>query len=171
MYKKLTLPKFFQWLFCLVIFCCSSSLFSQKMLLLERANSAKTTKMYIGDRLIFRLAGDENYWYERTITDILPEGNSLLLDNYLVKVSDIAAIKVNKKGIVRIAGGALLSLGISLGIATSAAALYQDKDQRYPVLLGIIGGSLISSRFLLKKRKLYLNEKHRLRPIEIKFEQ
>ena len=49
------------------------------MLLLERVNRAKTTKFYTGDVLRFRLVGEEDYWYQRTITDILPESNTCLL--------------------------------------------------------------------------------------------
>ena len=102
----------------LVISACVFTASAQKIVLLEQANKARTTKLYVGDRIIFRLAGDENYWYQRTITEIIPDGNSLLLDNYLVRVQDIAALKVYRKKGTRILGGALLSLGISLGIAT-----------------------------------------------------
>lgn len=72
--------------FILSLFC--GSVFSQKMLLLERANRARTTKYYVGDALRFRLAGEEDYWYFRTLTDILPETNTLMLDNFAVKLPD-----------------------------------------------------------------------------------
>ena len=142
---------------------------AQKMLILEQANVAKTKKMYPGERLIFRLEGEENYWYERTITEILPETNSLLLDNYLVKVEDIAAIKVYKKPIARIVGGALLSLGVSLGFATGVAALYGDKDHNYPALIGGSAASFFAGRYLLKRKKLKMGDKFRLKIIEIRF--
>lgn len=146
----------------------TGSVAAQKMLIIEQANVAKTTRLFPGDRLIFRLEGEENYWYERTITEILPETNSLLLDNYLVKVEDIAAIKIHKKTIWRVAGGALLSLGVSLGFATGVAAIYGD-DYNYPLLAGASVGSFLTGRYLLKRKKLKLGEKHRLRIIEVKF--
>lgn len=146
----------------------SGTVTAQKMLIIEQANVAKTTRLFPGDRLIFRLAGEENYWYDRTITEILPETNSLLLDNYLVRLDDIVAIKVHKKTIWRIAGGALLSFGVSLGFATSIAAIYGD-DYNYPLLAGASAGSFLTGRYLLKRKKLKLGEKYRLRIIEVKF--
>jgi hypothetical protein len=152
----------------LLIILATTTLSAQKMLLLEQTNVAKTTKMYLGETLIFRLEGEENYWYERTITDIFPETNSLLLDNYLVKVDDIAAIKVHKKTIVRIVGGAFLSLGITLGFSTGIAALYGD-SYNYPLLIGGSAASFLTGRYMLKRKKLKLGDKHRLRAIEVKF--
>ena len=144
--------------------------FGQKMLLLERANRAKTTKMYVGETLRFRLNGPENYWYERSITDMLPESNILLLDNFPVKLDSIAEIKVNRRTIWRISGAALLSLGGTLALAaTTGRLLYNDKDLDLPKLYGISAASAGSGMFLLSKRKLKLGKKHRLRVIEIKF--
>lgn len=142
--------------------------FAQKMLIIEQANVAKTTRLFPGDRLIFRLEGEEDYWYDRTITEILPETNSLLLDNYLVKVEDIAAIKIHKKTIWRIVGGSLFSFGVSLGFATGIAALYGD-DYNYPLLAGASVSSFLAGRYLLKRKKVRLGEKYRLRIIEVKF--
>ena len=147
-----------------------SSIFGQKMLLIERANRAKTTKLYVGESLRFRLAGKENYWYTRSITDILTESNTLLLDNYLVKLDSISEIKVNRKGIWRIVGGALLTLGAGLTLATTVGkVIYDDKDVDAPKLLGIAAVSFGSGWFLSTPRKLKLGKKHRLRIIEIKF--
>ena len=85
-------------IFLLLLFCCSGfSVFGQKMLLLERANRARTTKFYLGAELKFRLVGEENYWYQRTITDILPETNTLMLDNFAVKLTEIQTLKMRRK--------------------------------------------------------------------------
>jgi len=146
----------------------TGSVSAQKMLIIEQANVAKTTRLYPGDRLIFRLEGEENYWYDRTITEILPETNSLLLDNYLVKLDDIVAIKIHKKTIWRIVGGSLLSFGVSLGFATGVAAIYGD-DYNYPALAGASVGSFLAGRYLLKRKKVRLGERFRLRIIEVKF--
>ncbi len=144
--------------------------YGQKMLLLERANRAKTTKMYVGETLRFRLNGAENYWYERTITDILPESNLLLLDNFPVKLDSIAVLKVSRRPIWRISGGALLSLGGTLALAATAGRLlYNDRDLDLPKLYGMSVVSAGSGLFFLSKRKLKLGNKHRLRIVEIKF--
>ncbi|MFN0035151.1 MAG: hypothetical protein ACKVUS_08795 [Saprospiraceae bacterium] len=146
------------------------SAFGQKMLLIERANRARTTKLYIGDALRFRLAGEEDYWYERTITDILPESNTLMLDNFAVKLSDIHSLKVRREPICRIVGGAVFSLGATLTLATTIGRFgYQDKGVDAPKLYAISAASLATGWFLSKPRKLKLGNKHRLRIVEVRF--
>lgn len=141
----------------------------QKMLLLERANRAKTTKLYIGDRLEFRLAGEEDYWYQRTITDILPASNLLLLDNFPVKVDSIVALRVRRRPVWRLVGGTLFAGGASLALATTVGAIYGDKDVQYGPLYVAAAGGLGAGAFLSTKRKLKLGKKFRLRIIEIDF--
>ncbi|MBK7937600.1 MAG: hypothetical protein IPJ82_11115 [Lewinellaceae bacterium] len=159
-------------LFCLLLLVgCFSQAFGQKMLLLERANRAKTTKIYIGETLHYRIAGDENYWYQRAITDMLPESNTLLLDNFVVKLSDIDELKMHRKPIIRITGGAVFAFGATLSLATTVAALYRDKDTNYGALYATAAGSLGVGFLLNTKRTLKMGNKHRLRLIEIKFQQ
>lgn len=139
------------------------------MLLLERANRAKTTKYYVGQVLQFRLVGEEDYWYERKITDILPESNTLLLDDFPVKVSDIASLRVYRRPIWRIVGGALTTFGASMAIATTAGRFYyKDRDLQLGKLYGTSVVSAGTGLFLLKKRTLRLGDTHRLRAIEVK---
>jgi len=144
-------------------------LFGQKMLLLERANHAKTTKLYVGQTLTYSLAGDEKYWYERTITDIRPESNLLLLDNFPVKIGDIAALKVRRPGIVRWVGTTIFTFGASLAVATVGAAIFQDENTRYGLLAGCSAASMAGGLAMNSKQVLKMGEKHRLRIIEIKF--
>ena len=146
-----------------------SPLFGQKMLLLERANRAKTTKLYVDQTLTYALVGDEKYWYERTITDLLPESNLLLLDNFPVKLTNIAAIRVRRRPIVRLIGATIFTFGASLAVATTVAALYRDRETRYGLLYGTAVGSIAGGYVLNTRRVLKMGEKHRLRIIEIKF--
>ncbi len=153
----------------LALLALAPGLSAQKYLLLERANSAKTVKYKTGDQLTFRLAGEENYWYKREITEILPDSKSLLLDNYLVKVDDIAVIKRPPRTVFRVVGLSTLSFGVGLGFATVGAVLYRDWSQNYPLLVGLTGASLITSKIMLRPRKVHMGEKNRLRAVEIKF--
>jgi len=146
------------------------SVFGQKMLLLERANRAQTTRYYIGEELRFRLTGEENYWYQRTITDILPESNTLMLDNFAVKLEDIQTLKVRRKPIWRIIGGATFSLGATLVLATTIGRFgYQDKDVDAVKLYSLAAVSLGAGWYLNTPRKLRMGEKHRLRIVEVRF--
>lgn len=148
----------------------AQSAFGQKMLLLERANRAKTTRYYPGDGLTFRLTGEENYWYRRTISDILPASNTLLLDNFSVKLDDIQTIKVRRRPIWRIIGGATFSLGASLALATTIGRVgYRDKSVDALSLYSISAASLGLGWYLNTPRKLRLGEKHRLRIVEVRF--
>ncbi|MBL7782610.1 MAG: hypothetical protein JNM22_15390 [Saprospiraceae bacterium] len=157
-------------LYFFLLLLCTGSVAGQKMLLLEKANRAKTVKMYIGETLQFRLNGPENYWYERTITDILPESNVLLLDNFPVKLDSISNIKVYRRGIWRITGASLVSLGGTLALATTVGrVLYNDKKLDLPKLYSASVVSFGAGMFMLSKRKLKLGQKHRLRIVEIKF--
>lgn len=165
--KKSTMRTFL--LFSLCFFGLSA--YGQKMLLLERANRAKTTKFYIGDVLRFRLTGEENYWYERTITDILPETNTLMLDNFAVKLPEIQTLKMRRRPIWRIMGGAAFSLGATLALATTVGRFgYQDKTVDAPALYGLAAGSFGAGWYLNTPRKLKLGKKHRLRIVEVRFE-
>ena len=156
----------------LLFVVCVQSAFAQKMLLLERANRARTTRYYPGDGLTFRFTGTENYWYRRTITDILPASNSLLLDNFAVKLSDIQTIKVRRKSVWRIIGGASFSFGASLALATTIGRLgYRDKSIDALSLYSVSAASLGLGWYLNTPRKLRLGEKHRLRIVEISFSQ
>jgi hypothetical protein len=153
----------------LLLLIASNTAFSQKMLILDRANRAKTTKMYIGASLNYRMKGAENYWYQAVITDILPETKTLLLDNFPVKVDSIAEIKVRRHPVVRLLGGTLFTFGASLAFATTIAAIKGD-DYRYGLLYGVSGGSALTGLAMSTNRTLKLGKKHRLRIIEIKFE-
>lgn len=154
----------------LIFISATGSAFAQKMLLLERANRAQTTKFYIGDVLKFRMVGEENYWYERTITDILPETNTLMLDNFAVKLSDIQTLKMRRKPIWRILGGAGFTLGVTLAFATTVGRFgYQDREINAPKLYAISVASFGAGWLLNTPRKLKMGKKHRLRIIEVRF--
>lgn len=129
---------------------------------------------YVDDRTgslgaVFRLQGEEDYWYKRTITDLLPEGNSLMLDHQLVRIEDIAALKISRKGYVRLIGSSLLTFGVSMGVAITAAVLYRDFDYNFPALIGAGAGSFLAGTYLLTPRKIKMGDKFRLRIIEIRF--
>lgn len=157
-------------LFTIIFLFGLSALFGQKMLLIEKANRVKSTKLYIGETLKFRLTGKENYWYNRTITGILPETNTLMLDNFAVKLDSIAMLKVQRRSVWRILGPSFFTLGASLALATTIGkVIYRDKNINAPQLYGISALSLGISLPMNTLKKLKLGKRHRLRIIEVKF--
>lgn len=154
-------------LICLLL-CCTQGT-AQKMLLLERANRAAPTKYFIGHTLQFRFEGEEDYWYERTITDMMPGSNLIFLDQLPVKLTDITAIKVYRRPIWRISGGALFTFGATLALATTVGRLgYRDRQLRLGPLYGTSALAGASGWWMLRKRTLHLGDRHRLRLIEVK---
>lgn len=156
--------------FCCCLLCgCVACAFAQKMLLLERTNRDAPTKYFVGETLHFRLAGEEDYWYERTITDMMPESGLLFLDQMPVRVSEITALRVHRRPIWRIGGGLLFTFGATLALATTVGRFgYGDRDLRLGRLYGTSAAAGTAGWWLLKKRRLTLGEKHRLRLIEVK---
>ena len=152
----------------LLVQCVFLPLFAQKMVLLERKNSAKTTKFYIGDALTYRFNGEKN-WNTAQITDILPEQHILKMDQFAIHLDSIGALLRPKRKVVRVTGGALLTFGATLTFASTIALLYNEKDYNYGMLYG---GAVLSGAIgwlLLQPKKVKLKEKHRLRMVEVKF--
>jgi hypothetical protein len=154
----------------LFLFLCSTAASAQKMLQLERKNRVKTTRFYVGDVLQYRMNGDENYWYERTITDILPESRTLVLDNFAVKTDSISSLKVQRKPAAQLLGGALLTFGATLALSVTVGRLvFQDKDIKTPELYALSGISTAAGFAAGSDRKIRLGKKYRIRIIEIRF--
>lgn len=155
-----------------LIFCAlgATPLAGQKMLILERANRAKTVRYYSGDGLHYRLQGQEDYWYHRQITDIFPERQSLLLDNFVVRIDDIHSLQIRRSRPMQIGGGALLSFGISLAFASTMAALFGEREYNYAALYGSSALSFGIGYLMVSKKKIRIDDRrYRLRPIEIRF--
>ncbi len=153
----------------LLFFSFFTPVFGQKMLLLERANRVRSTQFYIGETIRFRLKGAENYWYERTITDILPGTKTLLLDNFAVRLDSIAQMKVSRKKVTRFVGGTIFTFGASLAFATTIGALYRDKRIDYGAYYAVSGATAGLGYLMNTPRKVTLGKKHRLRIVEISF--
>ncbi|MFM8372501.1 MAG: hypothetical protein ACKOCO_08940 [Bacteroidota bacterium] len=154
----------------LLVLLCGNMVSAQKMLQLEKKNRVKTTRFYTGDVIRYRMNGSENYWYERTITDILPESRTLMLDNFAVRMDSIAMMKVQRKPAVRLLGGALLTLGATLALSvTVGRVIFQDRDIKTPELYALSGISTATGFAAGSAKKIRLGKKYRLRIIEIRF--
>ena len=92
-----------------------------------------------------------------------------MLDNFAVKLPDIQTLKVRRKPIWRVLGGAGISLGATLAFATTIGLAYQDKSINAPKLYAVSVASFGAGWLLTTPRKLHLGEKHRLRIVEVQF--
>lgn len=156
--------------FSLILFllsCCISKPYAQKMLLLEETGKLRNTRFYVGQTLHFRLAGRENYWYSRKITNILPDAHSLILGDQLVAVEDIAAIRVKRNGRWKRFAPKLILFGSQLALATALAVA--DKRWEYAPLFLVSAASTAYGTFILSPKKIKLNGRKRLIATEIRF--
>jgi hypothetical protein len=147
-----------------------SAVCAQKMLLLERRNSPKTTRYYLGSTLNYQYKSDR-MWYPGQLADIQVDQQMLLMDQLLVPIDSIGALRMPKSPLARIAGGALFTFGASLTFASTIALLYGEKGYNYPL---IYGGALASSGIgmvLMRPKSVKLGGKRRLRAIEVSFGQ
>ena len=144
-----------------------SGAFCQKFLVLEKTNTPKTTRFYVGQAITFKLDGVSG-WFDRQITDILPDQKIIMLDGEAVPLADITTLKVRKKRIWAIVGSQLITFGSTLALATTIArARHDEADSR---LFLVSAASVVGGFWLVKPRKIKLGNRHRLRLIDLTLE-
>jgi len=139
---------------------------AQKMLLLEETGKLRSTRFYVGQDLHFRLAGRENYWYTRKITDILAESNAVKLGENIVQVEDIVAIRVKRANQWKRFAPKLVVFGSQLGFATALAVA--KKQWGYAPLFLVSVASTAYGTYLLTDKKIKLNKRRRLLATDIR---
>ncbi|MEL6945794.1 MAG: hypothetical protein AAFO82_24330, partial [Bacteroidota bacterium] len=109
------------------------------MLQLEKRGSAKTQKMVTGTELVYQMRGDD-VWYQGTIEEIRADEGFIMLNDRLISVDKIGAIKSFKnrgwsrrysKQLYMFAGG-----WVFFGIADNL--IFNESEQRAkPPLIAI----------------------------------
>ncbi|MCS7037364.1 MAG: hypothetical protein RMJ33_07630 [Saprospiraceae bacterium] len=142
--------------------------FSQKFIQLERANRARTLKFYAGDEITYRFKGDR-MWHSALITDANMDSQRVALDGRYWPIREIDAVRLQYPGVLRTSGPMLMIFGASWGGFSLIGALFDN----YPLTAqtAIITGSGLVVGFGLKQifkhRNVRLNERRRLRAVEI----
>ncbi len=149
-----------------LFFALALPVFSQKMLLLEKYGRAKTTRIYPGQTLKFKMKNQPG-WYDRELTDVLPDQKSIVLDLEIVKIEDLEMLRVRRKIPLRALGSSLLSFSASLALFSTVAAI-RDRELE-PGWLIIGGATTVGGLILIrdKGKKLPLGKKHNLRALDI----
>lgn len=155
-------------LFVAVVFLFPSLAPAQKFIQLEKTNRAKVEKFYAGQELTFRLKGDAD-WYTEKITDVQMDSQRVAFELLRARVSDFDAIRLEYPGILRNSGRAFMVFGAAWGGYSLIGAAFDD----YQLTAGtaIVTGTGLLSGFILhqifKNRDVKLNERKRLRAIEV----
>ncbi len=146
---------------------------AQKVLQLEKTNSTKTDKFFIGQEFTFSLKEDPKYFFTETIQDIKVEEGFVLFTYRVVRLEDIAIIKTYKNN--------GWSKGISYSLFTFAAAwggfsiigsLVSDepeddlstKSWAVPAVAIGLGTAL---RLIFRQKKHKMGKKWRLRVLDL----
>ena len=143
-------------LFILSILLFTSTVFSQKLLQIERLNSPKTIKFYQGTELTFQTK--DGQWYSRVIEDLNDENSWLLFVDGHTPIDEIVAIKMSKnKKWSQNLGNQIMGFA-PLWAGYTAIASIVDKDHRFQKGDYIIMGSAVATGALLRilfKSKTY----------------
>lgn len=145
----------------------SSLVSAQKMLLLEKAGRAKTTRIYVGETIRFKLRGQPG-WYSRTLTDVLPAEKSVLLGQEIIPIEDISHLKRPRNRVLRMLGGQLLVFSATLTLAAGASLIDHEKPKAFWLPIGLV--STAGGLLLVKNKIIKLGKKRRLRAIDLTWE-
>ena len=142
-----------------------ANLNAQKILQLEKRNSAKTKKFYIGSELTYRLANDKT-WYTDVIMDLFVDEGIIQFSRRLVKHGDIVAIKTykNRRLALNIEGG-LYTFGASWMFYSLGAVLFGTPITFTAVIISgtaVVLGWLARKIFYSKRYKIGKRRKFRI---------
>lgn len=155
---------------CIGIFPLSST--AQKLLQIEKRNSLKTQRYYIGDEVVFQLEGDDDFWYREKIKDILVDANSVLFTNRIINISKITKIRSfkNQSWSRGLSNNAFVAAGGFTGLSLLAAALTEFMLSGASIIIpgtAVIAGLAI--RLIFKRKTYRMGKKRRLRVLDLTF--
>lgn len=141
---------------------------AQKFLQLEKANRAKTIKLYVGEDLTYRLKGSTE-WITSTITNVQMDSQLVALDWKPVPVGQITAVRLQYAPFLRTLGPMFMIFGASWAGFSLVGAAFDN----YKLNAGtaIVSGAGLASGFILhqifKHKPVRLGERRRLRAVEV----
>jgi len=143
---------------------------AQKVLQIEKRNSPKTTKLFIGDAFSYRLYGTERF---RTayIEDLLVEEKLIATVDRYIPMDSIAALRYDQS-FGKIARVSLYTFGAAWsGLALVGTATDKNPDTSYrwsdAIVTGTSGVLGWLSGKLFSGRKLKMGKKRRLRMLNL----
>ncbi|MEL6660791.1 MAG: hypothetical protein AAFN81_33570 [Bacteroidota bacterium] len=158
----------------LLLFLISWNLQAQRVLLIEKLNSAQTTKLYAGSYIQYRIVGDDS-WYGEHIYDLRDDTQSLVFPNHYVPISEITMLRQRRPAVQGL-GITLITFGLSWsGYAAIGTATDNDPNTNYRTSDAIVTavasgtGLLLPALFGTKRMRFGEGERLRLRIIDITF--
>ena len=161
---------------CFVLFFLSivflNTTTAQKILQIEKVNSLKSIRYFVGDEITYKLKSDPDYWYTEIISDVIPQDSIVILQIGYVHLSEIAEVKVTdaRKWSVAL-GNKLTQFGLSWGFWSVIGGTFSSTPIGWAALtvpLVTIGvGSIV--KFLFKSKRHKIGKRKRLRLLDLSF--
>jgi len=147
-------------------FLFQSSGFAQKLddrkLNLYKPGKTKYLTFRVGDEITFQMKGFENF-YDLKITDL--KGDSIIFGDGVVRLHQIAAIKIDKEGFGTYAAGTLYVFGASWLVWTGVDDLMGNDPSwiRAGVIAGTAGALGLIAQLLSRPKVYKIDDKRYLR--------
>ncbi len=158
----------------LLVLFLANTISAQRVLLIEKLNSAQTTKLYTGSYIQYRVVGDDS-WYSDKIYDLRDDIQAIVFPDRYVPVADIEMMR-QRKPAARAFGLMLVTFGLSWsGFAAIGTATDGDPNTNYrwsdAAVTGIsVGtGMLLPALFGTKRMRFGEGRRLRLRILDISF--
>lgn len=157
-----------------LLFNLSWPLFSQKVLLIEKRNSAQTQKLYEGAYIQYKLIGEKK-WRDGEIYDLRDDTQMIVFRDHYLPLDQIQMMREQKPW-PRNIGYMLMTFGLSWsGIAAVGTATDGDPNTSYELSDAAVTGVSVGTGLLLPilfgTRKIRFGEKQkwRLRVVDVSF--
>ncbi len=161
------------WILLLLLIWISTSLQAQKRLQIEKKNSLRLLKYQIGDSFTYQTKLGGKIWYSSEIKDIDAQNKLLYLDNVILKLDQISAVKsFQNRGWSRGFAHTLRTFALSW---TTFAAVDQitggDTDWKVNAIAAGVPLTLsIPLQLLFESKTHKLNKKFSLRLLDLRME-
>lgn len=152
--------------------CCLATLSAQKVLQIERYGSPRTTKLYIGDELTFKVYGDD-MWRTRYLEDLIIDRNVVVLDDRYINMKDIEALKY-QRGWTKPIQVSLYTFGTAWSVFALIGTLTDgNPDTRYRASDAIVSGVSLSMGWSIQQlfgtNIIRFGKRRRLRMLDLTF--
>ncbi len=134
----------------------------ERKLNLYKPGKNKIITFQVGDEISFKTKDFDNF-YDLRITDL--KGDSILFGDGVIKLDQIAAVKVNKEGFGKYAAGSLYVFGASWLVWTGVDDLMGNDPSwiRAGMIAGTAGALGLIAQLLSRPKTYKINEKRYLR--------
>lgn len=150
----------------------SYALVGQKIMLLERAGSPRSKRIYIGDFMQYRVVGND-FWSKNEIYDFQLDNQLIVFEDRYVDLKNIEAIRFPRP-FAKPLGISLVTFGV--GWSAFAAIGYNtdgNPDTQYSAGDAIVTATSVGLGLLIPKlfgaNKVKLGKKRRLRIVDVTF--